>query len=115
MKNSSNLAKSSIPADYSKASALLQKFGSLPCKVNSWFESTENSSTLYYFEKGSIRVFHDPASEYPFITLEWHGDGYSRGSTVYMTSDSDIDYHMADEALNNLRDLLIKSYHNELS
>ena len=115
MKNVNTSAKLPVPADYSKASALLEKFASKPCKVKSWFESTEISSTLYYFEKGSIRVFHDPASEYPFITLEWHGDGYSRGSTVYMTSDSDIDYHMADEALNNLRDLLIKSYHNELS
>lgn len=107
MENSNTLAKSSVPVDYSKASALLEKFGTLPCKVNSWFESTEISSTLYYFEKGSIRVFHDPSSEYSYITLEWHAEGYSRGSTVYMTTDSDVDYCMADEALNNLRELLL--------
>ena len=107
MKNVNTLAKSPVPADYSKASALLEKFGASPCKVNTRFESTEISSTLYYFGKGAIRVFHDPSSEYSYITLEWHGEGYSRGSTVYMTTDSDVDYCMADEALYNLRELLL--------
>jgi len=107
MNTVNTLAKSPAPADYSKASALLEKFGSKPCKVKSSFECTEISSTLYYFEKGSIRVFYDPASEYSFITLEWHGEGCYVGSTLSMSTDSDVDYHMADEALNNLRELLL--------
>jgi len=107
MKNVNTSAKLPVPADYSKASALLEKFASKPCKVKSWFESTEISSTLYYFENGSIRVFHDPSSEYPYITLEWHGEGCYVGSTISMSTDSDVDYHMDDEALNSLRELLL--------
>ena len=96
-----------VPADYSKARDILQKFASKENEVASNFESTEISSTIYYVEKGSIRIFHDPSSEYSFITLELQGEGYEQGSTYTLTSDFDVDFYMKDEVLNRFRKSLI--------